>query len=43
MVFGPVFFQERLRRLAVPAQVLDVALCSVAVVAAFSPTPRFSR
>ena len=45
MVFGPVFFNAvfaMIKRM-VPAQVLIVALCSVADVAAFSPIPQFSR
>ena len=44
MVFGPLYFPGTfaLITLTVPAQVLVVALCSVAVVAAFSPNPRFS-
>ena len=41
MVFGPVF--PVAFALTVPAQVLVVALRSVAEVATFSPIPRFSR
>ena len=45
MVFGPLFFPGAfaLIMLTVPAQVLVVALRSVAEVAAFSPNTRFSR
>ena len=44
-VFGPVFFPLvfALIALTVPAQVLVVALRSVAEVATFSPNLRFSR
>ena len=44
MVFGPVFpVAFALLALTVPAQVLVVALRSVAEVATFSPNPQFSR
>ena len=45
MVFGPCVFPVAfaLITLTDPAQVLVVALCSVAEVLAFSPNTRFSR
>ena len=44
MVFGPVFSVEfALIAWKIPAPVLVFALRRVAVVAAFSPIPRFSR